>query len=78
MDAICRRLRLHLQRTSPVQVVRECAFTLMSALAEEAIAMVRAVAMREREDQISKGKTLEDTVLDHKPLDQTAEHRPVG
>jgi hypothetical protein len=50
----------------------------MSALAEEAIAMVRAVAMREREDQISKGKTLEDTVLDHKPLDQTAEHRPVG
>jgi NTP pyrophosphatase (non-canonical NTP hydrolase) len=47
-EAFRRRMALHLQRTSPIQIEREQAFTLMSALVAEAIEMVRAVA-KERE-----------------------------
>ena len=47
-EAFRRRMALHFQRTSDVQAEREQAFTLMSQLAAEAIAMVRAAA-KERE-----------------------------
>ena len=43
-EAFRRRMALHLQRTSPIQIEREQAFTLMSQLVMEAIEMVRAVA----------------------------------